>query len=265
MSDPGSSLPPFEPSSFKYTQPPDAEFTFGQKAASTEGGRQWAEQEKLGWETIDARTTDPRRVISASVLSRSLNLYQRENESGVGNIAPFSFFNQVSYNPTVISFASTGGANKFKDTVNNIRATKEFTVSLISEPWIAQANAASIDAPPDVSEWDIAGLTREPSTSVKPPRIKESAFSLECELLQIVEIKNDAGEVRSSLVLGTVKLVHVRKAVLNEAGTAIDPAKYMAVSRLGDTTYALVGNGFRMPRPVWNKVEVDARKAAGTS
>lgn len=55
-----------------------------------------------------------------------------------------------------------------KDTSRNIKATGGFTVNIISEPWVEQANAASIDAPRGVSEWPITGLTRAPSVSSAP-------------------------------------------------------------------------------------------------
>ena len=114
----------------------------------------------------------------------------------------------MSSSPPVISFScirsSTSAGDK--DTARNIRATKGFTVNIISEPWIQQANMCCIDSPPDVSEWSMSGLTREPSVSqyyifsflqhphgilycrsllqvhVKAPRVKESAFSMECEV-----------------------------------------------------------------------------------
>jgi flavin reductase (DIM6/NTAB) family NADH-FMN oxidoreductase RutF len=48
---------------------------------------------------------------------------------------------------------------------DNVLATKEFVVNLISEPFIEAASETSVEAPADVSEWDISGLTREPSVS----------------------------------------------------------------------------------------------------
>jgi len=53
--------------------------------------------------------------------------------------------------------------HKEKDTSENIRATKGFTVNIISEPFVTNANFTSIDAPEDVDEWIGSGLTREPS------------------------------------------------------------------------------------------------------
>ena len=59
--------------------------------------------------------------------------------------------------------------NRVKDTALNIKATKEFTVNIISEPFIQQANYCSIDAPSDLSEWELSGLT--PAQSVRHPPI----------------------------------------------------------------------------------------------
>lgn len=50
-----------------------------------------------------------------------------------------------------------------KDTRENILATKEFVVNIISEPFVEAANSTSVEAPEDVDEWTVAGLTKEPS------------------------------------------------------------------------------------------------------
>jgi len=45
------------------------------------------------------------------------------------------------------------------DTANNIRETGEFCTSIISDTWIEAANYTSIDAPANVDEWKLSGLT----------------------------------------------------------------------------------------------------------
>lgn len=73
------------------------------------------------------------------------------------------------------------------------------------------------------------------------------------------------------LVLGLIKLVHVRNDVLIKddpppaPGTqdrsskhlTVDAAKLRPISRMGGITYGRVGEGFQLPRPVWEK-EKDA-------
>nr|GAT43241.1 predicted protein [Mycena chlorophos] len=58
-----ASLPAFKPSGFKYTQAPNPEWTFAEPPTTTEIGRQWAEQEKLGWKTFLPAETDPQKGI----------------------------------------------------------------------------------------------------------------------------------------------------------------------------------------------------------
>ncbi|KAJ7669417.1 hypothetical protein DFH06DRAFT_1180894 [Mycena polygramma] len=261
-----SDLPSFDTSDFKYTQPPHPSWTFGEPITATEQGKKWADEAEEGWKTVNVSEEDPRIVYSlctTGIVPRPVAFVSTIAEDGVENLAPFSWFNQVSTNPCVISVSCTGSP-RHKDTANNIKATKGFTVNIISEPWIAQANGCSIDAPPGVSEWALSGLTQEPSVSVKPARVKESAFALECELLQNVEIKNAAGVVTANLILGTVKYIHARKAVLNDQGV-VDPAKLKAIGRLGDTTYVRLSDGFRIPRPSWAKEKEEIEKKFGSS
>jgi len=129
-------------------------------------------------------------------------------------------------------------------------------VNLISEPFAEAANETSVEAPPDVSEWDISGLTQEPSLHVKPARVRESAVSMECELFQSQDIFPDGATLPSAtLVLGRVKYVHVRNAVLRSNGLSADPAKLRPISRISGMTYARLGEGFDLKRPEWSDVK----------
>jgi len=143
-----------------------------------------------------------------------------------------------------------------KNTRDNILATKQFVVNLISEPFVEAANETSVEAPADVSEWDISGLTQEPSLHVKPARVKESAVSMECELFQSQDIFPDGATVPSAtLVLGRVKYVHVRNSVLRPDELRADPAKLRPISRISGVTYARLGEGFDLKRPEWSDVK----------
>ena len=72
---------------------------------------------------------------------------------------------QISHWPPTVAFSCLNAApNRLKDTTNNVRnSTGGFVVNIISEPFIELADATSIDAPPDVSEWSFSGLTKLPS------------------------------------------------------------------------------------------------------
>ena len=96
---------------------------------------------------------------------------------------------------------------------------------------------------------------------VKASRVKESAFSLECDLYQAIDIVHPTtGENTSTLILGHVKYIHVRNDVLTERGT-VDITKFKPIARLGDISYGRVGDVFRIPRAVWANEESKVEEA----
>jgi flavin reductase (DIM6/NTAB) family NADH-FMN oxidoreductase RutF len=122
---------------------------------------------------------------------------------------------------------------------------------------------------------------------VKPPRVKESAFSMECEvntlspylhsnqlttacfvqLYQQIPISTgpSPSENTTILILGLIKRFHIRKDVLtpardNQGPGLIDPIKLRAVSRLGGITYARIGEAFEVKRPKWKNEEEEYNK-----
>jgi len=264
-----SNLPPFVPntSGFTYTEPPHPDWTYGQGIEATADGRAWSEGEKAGWKTIDTGTEDPRKVyatLTSGVIPRPVAFVSTISEDGIENIAPFSYFNLVSSSPPVISVSVRQSPSGDKDTARNIRATKGFTVNIISEPWIQQANICSIDSPSDVSEWPMSGLRKEPSIHVKAPRVKESAFSMECELMQAIDIIHPTTQILSAtLVLGYVKFIHIRKDVLDPKRGTVDPGKLKPVARLGGHLYGRISEGYTLPRLSWKENEETIRDALG--
>ncbi|KZT00190.1 uncharacterized protein LAESUDRAFT_666698 [Laetiporus sulphureus 93-53] len=252
-------LPPLNHSQeFQLTQSPNPQWHYGQKVADTPEGRAWMEGEKAGWKVVDTAKEDPMKVYSlmnSGIVPRPIAFVSTVSESGVENISPFSWFNMVTQNPPLVFISCTNGPKRVKDTTSNIKSTKGFTVNLISEPWVEAANACSIDAPSGVSEWPLSGLTKEPSIHVKAPRVKESAFSMECELYQAIEIVHpDTGVNTNTMILGLVKYIHVRKDILNERDT-VDPAKFKVVGRLSGLAYAHIESAYTLKRPVWAEEE----------
>ncbi|KAL4246287.1 FMN-binding split barrel [Abortiporus biennis] len=248
-----SSLPSFSDSTANYTEVPNPTFVYGQKVEDTERGKKWIEGEKEGWKVIDVDTAgDLYPLMISAITPRPVAFVNSISEDGTENLALFSWFNMVTQNPPLISISITNPTPaRLKDSARNIITTKQFTVNLISEAWIENANVCAIDAPHDISEWPLSGLTKEPSRHIKASRVKESAFSMECELYSKTDIIDPKTNTSSNtLILGLVKAFHIRKDILNERGN-VDPTKLKPVARLGDIQYTTLGQIFRMPRPKW--------------
>ncbi|KAG5645282.1 hypothetical protein DXG03_006584 [Asterophora parasitica] len=201
-------------------------------------------------------------LLLSGIVPRPVAFVSTISEDGITNIAPFRHVH-VSSNPPVISVSiiRPPPGHGAKDTLRNILATKGFTVNIVSEPWVVHADAASIDAPEDVSEWPLSGLTQVPSIHVQAPRVKESAFSLELELLQTIDIHDPTtSTATTTLVLGSVKYIHIRNDVLNARTGTVDPAKLRPVARLGGTLYARVNEGYYVERGAWAEDGVRIRE-----
>ncbi|BGP52793.1 hypothetical protein JCM8202v2_000350 [Rhodotorula sphaerocarpa] len=184
---------------------------------------------------------------------RPIGFLSTINGEGERNLAPFSYFNIVSHDPPCVMASFTHpNENELKGSCENILETKEFVANLISEPFVEAANYTSIDAPKGVSEWPLSGLTPIESKTIKPPRVGESAFSMECVLEHHYHLFNDAGKRTGTVVLGRIKMFHVRSDLLDDS-MIVDTDRLQPVSRLGGITYGRTTAVYETPRPVFEK------------
>ncbi len=199
--------------------------------------------------TIDPQGTavsDIYKLLIGAIVPRPIAFVSSMNAGGGCNLAPFSFFTAISANPPVICFSPmvrAGGGRK--DTLRNIEATGEFVVNVVSEDFAEQMNVCSGDYPPEVDEFAVSGLTAVASELVKPPRVGESRVSMECRLLQIVEVS--VKPLGGSLVIGEVLRFHVADAVMQNF--RIDADALRPIGRMGGPSYAKVTDRFDMIRP----------------
>jgi len=145
-------------------------------------------------------------------------------------------------------------ADEKKDTLANIDATGEFVVCMMSEWFVEAANHTCGNFERGVDEFDQAGLTRMPSSKVRPPRVGESAVHFECKLRHRYEVVNASGVVTATVVFGEVVMVHAAKGVYEEAGAGegkptIRFENYAPMARLGGNTYGRVTSTFDLDRP----------------
>ena len=134
-----------------------------------------------------------------------------------------------------------------KDTLLNVKATREFVANIVSEEIAQQMNLTSGDYAPDISEFDICGLTPVPSDIVKPPRVLESPVNMECIVHHIIEVSDKPWG--GTVVIGEVIRFHVRDSIIDK-DMFIDPDKLNPVARMGGPSYSRIKDRFDMIRPV---------------
>ena len=155
----------------------------------------------------------PHDPFNALVAPRPIGWISSKSPDGVLNLAPYSFFNAFNYLPPIVGFASIG----YKDSVRNIEATGEFGWNLATRPLADAMNQSCAAVAPEVDEFELAGLTPEPSRIIDVPRVKETPVSFECRLSQVLRLTGaDGAETDTWLVLGEVVGVHIARHLLKD-------------------------------------------------
>ncbi len=189
----------------------------------------------------------PHDPFNAIVGPRPIGWISSQSSAGLLNLAPYSFFNAFNYTPPLIGFSSIG----YKDTVRNIEETGEFVWNLVTRDLAEAMNLSCAAVAPEVNEFELAGLTPQASSLVKPPRVAESPVAFECKLSQMIRLRGANGvEVDSWLVLGEVIGVHIAANLLIDG--VYDTAAAHPVLRGGgpaDYFEIDIAQRFRMFRP----------------
>ena len=187
------------------------------------------------------------KFLIGAIVPRPIAFVSTVSASGVVNVAPFSFFSGVSSNPPSVVFSvGTPPDGRQKDTLRNIRETKEFVINSANEWMIEAVVHCAGDFAEDIDEMKEAGLTPLPSQKISPPRVAESAMQMECVLSQTVPIGN-GGPGSSTLVIGEIVYAHIATECFQKG--RIDFSKYRTVGRLGGLSYGLIGETFTLAVP----------------
>lgn len=171
------------------------------------------------------------------------------------NLAPFSFFTGVGSNPPslVLSVTSASGGKSAKDTLLNVERDRQFVVNSAQKDFAFGVNEASAELSYGESELPRSGLSVVASSVVTVPRLKESAWAFECELIQTVDVGTRGIGGAATLVVGKIVCVHVAEEILqleSKNGWA-NLEKLRPLARLGGNMYCGVNEkeAFSMDRP----------------
>jgi flavin reductase (DIM6/NTAB) family NADH-FMN oxidoreductase RutF len=187
------------------------------------------------------------KTMLSCVMPRPIAFVSTISADGVGNLAPFSFFNGVGSNPPAVIFSpATKADGTDKDTVCNLRAVGECVVNVVPFAIRDAMNEASFPFPPEVDEFEAAGFTPLPSIIVRPPRVAQSPVHMECRLVEIVKV--GSGPLSANICIAEILCFHVANDLLLADGT-VDVEKVDLIGRLGGDGYATIRDRFDLPKP----------------
>tara|TARA_B100001758_G_C18410588_1_gene615373 strand:+ start:946 stop:1785 length:840 start_codon:yes stop_codon:yes gene_type:complete len=176
------------------------------------------------------------KYLSSAITPRPIALVSTMDKNGNSNLAPFSFFNVFSINPPVLIFSPVTSIRngKNKDTLENIKETKECVIGIVTAKTAQQVSLASCSFKKGVNEFNKAGFTEISSDLIRASRIKESPLNFECKVTKIEILGENGGA--GNLVIAEILKIHINTNILDENGN-IDPFKLDIVSRYGGNWY----------------------------
>lgn len=188
------------------------------------------------------------RLMSGAIIPRPIAWVSTVDATGVANLAPFSYFTAVCSTPPTLLFCSgiRSRTGQGKDTQANIEATGEFVINFVTENLAEAMNITATELPPEVDEFEYAGLTAAPGHTVQVPHVAETPIYFECKLREIVPVSEEPGG--AVVIIGTVTFAHVDDALSNPDGT-INLEAYHAVGRTWGSGYVRTRDRFDLIRP----------------
>lgn len=188
----------------------------------------------------------PHNPFNALITPRPIGWISTRGADGADNLAPYSFFNGVAYEPPQVMFACTSGKpdqDGVKDSTANIRDTGVFCINVVEFASAEAMNRTSGAWPRGVDEFADAGIAKAPCRLIDAPRVADAPAAMECRLTRIVQIEGAANTV----VFGEVIGIHMRDDCLVDG--MFDVTRFQPVGRLGYRDFTKVTELFSLNRP----------------
>ncbi|WP_442240125.1 flavin reductase family protein [Rhodococcus sp. TAF43] len=181
----------------------------------------------------------PYNPFKASCVPRPIGWMSTVDANGVPNLAPYSQFQNVTWDPPTISVAvNCQPDGRPKDTAANAMATGELGWSMATERHFDEIVMTNHDLPPAVSEFDYAGLESVPSTLIKAPLVAGAPVQFECKLQQSIFLPGATPESSTYLLIAQVIGIHIDENFLTDG--MLDIEKMRPLARLGYLDFTVV-------------------------
>lgn len=195
----------------------------------------------------------PLDPFKSCVVPRPIGWISTLGPDGIANLAPYSQFQNLTFDPPYVMFSAnqtTGGRRK--DSTVNAEQTGEFVYNMATYDLREAVNLSAQEVPPEVDEFELAGVTKMSSKLIAPPRVAESPVQFECLYHQTLRLPGNSTMGTVDIVIGRVVGIHIKDEFIT-AGGKLDIVKMRPLARLGYFDYSTVESIFEMAIPGDNK------------
>ncbi|KAI5251537.1 hypothetical protein E4T42_04256 [Aureobasidium subglaciale] len=198
----------------------------------------------------------PYDPFKACVVPRPIGWISTRSATGIDNLAPYSQFTNLSFDPPYVMFSSNRTPEgKRKDTVVNAESTGFFGWNLATYKLREEVNITAQQLDPSEDEFTQAKLEKEEAKKIPVSLVKESPVRFECAFDRVIELPGNPPMGTVDIVFGKVLAIHIDDQVLTDG--KIDIKKTEPIARLGYYEYACIRETFEMKIPGTNKALLD--------
>jgi flavin reductase (DIM6/NTAB) family NADH-FMN oxidoreductase RutF len=191
----------------------------------------------------------PFSPFKSCTVPRPIGWLSTRSKDGVDNLAPYSQWQNVSFDPPIVMFsANRNGDGSRKDTVINAENTGWFVWNMATFELREQVNISAMELAPEVDEFIQAGLTKADCASAPCSRVMDSPVHFECRYLKTVTFDGNSPQGTADVVFGEVEHIHIKDDVITNDGK-LDILKIRPISRLGYYDYSSITEIFEMQIP----------------
>lgn len=186
---------------------------------------------KIDLEELDQK--EVYKLMSTEIIPRPIAWIVTQNEDGLINIAPFSYFAPLSSNPpcVVVSIGHREDGLP-KDTLLNIRMTKKCTICMVDEKNLQKMHYSSKPLSSKISEADEFDIKMEVKFDEFPPMVEDASRVFFCEFMQEIDL-----EETSTRPL----ILKIKKAYIDKKNDD------QPICRIGKS-YAKIGEPLEVPK-----------------
>lgn len=176
---------------------------------------------------------------------KSANLIGSISKEGIENVAVFSSITHIGSNPPILGFFLRPTTVP-RNTYQNIKDTKVYTINHIHESIIPEAHHTSAKYDASISEFHVTNLEAEYKSGFKAPFVKSAPLQIAMAYLEEYPIKAN----NTILVLGRILNLYFREDLLEDDGFLnLSKANIAAINGLDGYAVPKLGNRFGYQRP----------------
>ncbi len=181
------------------------------------------------------------QLMAQTIIPRPIAWIVTQDEQGLLNIAPFSYFMGLSSEPAtmIVSIAHKSDGSQ-KDTLKNIRQMKKCTICMVDEAHLEAMHFSSKELASHESEATVFDIETKKLVDGFPPMVSGVPSAFFCEFYQEIELKGSQNvplivEIKAQFIDDTI--------IRDKENITLD---YAPLARVGKS-YALLGKNITPP------------------